>query len=206
MSRDLESKEPGVKEKIIKSARLLFSEKGYHGTSVQDIAGSAGVNKSMLFYYFTTKQNLYLSILTDMFESTGLRIRKEIESAEGCLERLRKAVGAYAYSFVEGRHTARMFLYSYLGLGPEFPVPLEEAFEQQRQPLVSVLEEGVKKGIFKKMDCKFMAQAIVGMLNILFKMPCQMQNELSDDEILKYVLDLIENGILGGRVTDEEVI
>lgn len=206
MSSDLKDKEPGVKEKIIESAKTLFSKNGYHGTSIQDIADSAGVNKSLLFYYFTSKKNLYQGIMMEMFESTGLRIRKEIESAEGCPERLRKAVGAYAYSFAEGRHIARMFLYSYLGLGPEFPVPLEEVFERQRQPLVCVLEEGVRKGIFRKMDCKFMAQAIVSVLHVLFKMPCQMQNKLSDDEILKQVLDLIENGILAGRVTDEKVI
>lgn len=40
----------------------LFSEKGFHSTSIRDIAIAAQVNSSMLSYYFHSKENLYVSL------------------------------------------------------------------------------------------------------------------------------------------------
>jgi len=206
MPPDVKDKDPGVKEKIIKSARVLFSEKGYHGTSVQDIARNAGVNKAMLFYYFNSKKNLYQSIMMDAMKSMKKRIQGEIASANGCMERLRKSVRAYVYSFAEGRQIARMFIYSFLGLGPSFPVPLDKLFYERQRPLLSILEEGVEKGIFREMDCRFMAQAIVGSILVFFEVADYEHEKYTEDKIIENILDLIENGLLAGRVSDEEVV
>lgn len=40
----------------------LFSKKGYHSTSIRDIAIEAKLNSSMVSYYFQSKENLYISL------------------------------------------------------------------------------------------------------------------------------------------------
>lgn len=47
-----------MKRKILKAAREVFSEKGYDGAGMSEIAKRAGVNKALLFYYFKSKDNL----------------------------------------------------------------------------------------------------------------------------------------------------
>lgn len=44
-----------------------FIENGYHGARMQRIADRAGVNKAMLFYYFTSKEEIYQSVLKTVF-------------------------------------------------------------------------------------------------------------------------------------------
>ncbi len=52
--------------KIISHAETLFAEKGYNGTSTQEVADSAGLPKSNVHYYFNTKQELYTAVLQDI--------------------------------------------------------------------------------------------------------------------------------------------
>ncbi len=54
-----------------------FAERGFHGTSVSDVAEAAGVTKPVLYQHFTSKRALYLEVLGDV----GLRLRQAIEKA-----------------------------------------------------------------------------------------------------------------------------
>jgi len=51
-----------TKDQILAVAIKLFAQKGYHSTSIRDIATAAAVNSSMVGYYFHSKENLYLTI------------------------------------------------------------------------------------------------------------------------------------------------
>ena len=53
-----------TEERIFKSATLIFEEKGMAGARMQDIADRAGINKSLLHYYFRTKEHLFEAVFT----------------------------------------------------------------------------------------------------------------------------------------------
>ncbi len=55
-----------TKNKILKTAIKLFSEKGFDGTSVSNIAEECGVNKPLIYYYFENKDGLLNHILDDI--------------------------------------------------------------------------------------------------------------------------------------------
>ena len=55
--------------KILAAAETEFSEKGLYGARVDDIARSAGVNKSMLYAYFGSKEALYKTVLEAVYPS-----------------------------------------------------------------------------------------------------------------------------------------
>ena len=52
---------------LITVATPLFAEKGFNGVSVREIAGFAGVNVSMISYYFGSKEGLYAAVLNEQF-------------------------------------------------------------------------------------------------------------------------------------------
>jgi len=54
---------------IISAAEALFSEKGFGGTSTQEIADKAGLPKANVHYYFKSKQNLYSVVLQDILDA-----------------------------------------------------------------------------------------------------------------------------------------
>lgn len=55
--------EVSPKTRIIESATKLFSLRGFDATSVDEIARDAGVNKAMIYYYFSSKEGLLNSII-----------------------------------------------------------------------------------------------------------------------------------------------
>ena len=58
----------GTKEKVVDAAVSLFNTKGYHGTSVREIAKKAGVNVALISYYFKGKQGLLEHLMSSFFE------------------------------------------------------------------------------------------------------------------------------------------
>ena len=61
---------------LLDTAELLFSRKGYEGTSVRDIAEEAGINTAMISYYFGSKEKLMEAI----FERRSLNIKDKVDS------------------------------------------------------------------------------------------------------------------------------
>ena len=53
-------------KKIVKSATMLFSTKGYRGTTIKDITAGAGLAVGTFYLYFKSKQELYASIMEDI--------------------------------------------------------------------------------------------------------------------------------------------
>lgn len=70
-----------TKNKILLIAEKLFAKKGYDGTSVQDIAEAAAVNKALIYYHFKNKQDIIDSLfrrtLDDMFSMAGRPVNRE---------------------------------------------------------------------------------------------------------------------------------
>jgi len=61
-----------TRQKIFRAAADVFEEKGYTGARMQEIADRAGINKALLHYYFSTKEQLFMAVfqvlIKKMFE------------------------------------------------------------------------------------------------------------------------------------------
>ena len=79
-----------TKERILDSALKVFSEHGFDGTTMREVAATADVNHAMIRYYFSAKEQLWRAAVTRLFE----RIDIEID---------------YTGEFIEGLHTAEGF-------------------------------------------------------------------------------------------------
>ena len=60
--------------RILDDAEILFSEKGFEGTTVRDIAENAGVNLAMISYYFGSKDKLLEALFRNRMEATQARL------------------------------------------------------------------------------------------------------------------------------------
>ena len=65
-----------AKGRIIKASIALFSEKGFDGTRVNEIAEAAEVNKALIYYYFKNKEDILDYLIENLFtEITGLSLK-----------------------------------------------------------------------------------------------------------------------------------
>jgi AcrR family transcriptional regulator len=76
-----------TKKKILEIAEMIFSEKGYDGTSIQDISTAAGVNKALIYYHFKNKQDiidsLFKQTVDEMFGMQGDAMERVEQTLHG---------------------------------------------------------------------------------------------------------------------------
>ena len=80
--------ETNAREKILRVATVLFSEKGYASSSVREIVELAGVTKPVLYYYFKNKEGLFRAILAWAAQLQEELLKAVMEIPGSMLERL----------------------------------------------------------------------------------------------------------------------
>ena len=83
----MENRDKKTKERILEEALKLFSQSGYMGTSMNDIAARLGVTKAALYKHYKSKQEILDSIIDKMNELDRERV-KQYEMPEGEMERV----------------------------------------------------------------------------------------------------------------------
>ena len=95
---------------ILGAALEVFASRGYHASSIDDIAGAAGVSKALIYEHFRSKEDLHLELLqqnaADLFE----RLATAVPAAEPGEDRLRAGLEAF-FTFVEERRGAWRMLF-----------------------------------------------------------------------------------------------
>src|SRR6266702_7715730 len=74
------------RKEIITAARDLFSRKGFHGTTMPDIAHAAGISTGLIYYIFPSKEDILLACCEDTANS-HLNIFERTQNIEDPLER-----------------------------------------------------------------------------------------------------------------------
>ncbi len=68
---------PARREQILDVSVQVFAHRGFHSTSMNDVADAAGVTKPVLYQHFDSKQDLYLALL----DEAGSRLRNAVRTA-----------------------------------------------------------------------------------------------------------------------------
>lgn len=67
---------------ILTTARQLFAERGFDGVRVDEVATQAGVQRSLLLYYFKSKEDLWRLVVQDAAEAFNAALHRNIQSYE----------------------------------------------------------------------------------------------------------------------------
>src|SRR3989442_6567348 len=86
---------PRRRRQLLTVALPVFAQRGYHSTSMNDIAEAAGVTKPVLYQHFRSKRELYLELLEDVGGRLRDTIAKATTSAPGPREQVVAGFRAY---------------------------------------------------------------------------------------------------------------
>lgn len=84
-----------TEEKILEAAKEVFIEKGNDGARMQEIADKAGINKSLLHYYYRTKEKLFESVFKFAFSQFAPKFLNTFNTGEDFFTQLRKFIDIY---------------------------------------------------------------------------------------------------------------
>ncbi len=87
--------EKNTEQVILNAARKVFIEKGKDGAKMQEIADTAGINKSLLHYYFRSKEKLFLLVIKDTLHNFFPNLERIFCSDRSLEEKIRNCVNSY---------------------------------------------------------------------------------------------------------------
>ena len=99
------------RDQILDVAVQVFAKRGYHGTSMNEVAEAAGVTKPVLYQHFDSKQDLYLALLDDVGNRMSTAITKATAGATNGKTQTELGFQAY-FRWVADDHDAFLLLFA----------------------------------------------------------------------------------------------
>lgn len=150
---------------IIQTAERLFSNKGYEGTSVRDIAEEAGVNLAMISYYFGSKEKLMEALFNYRANFFKLKV-EELLKDDGLspFEKIDALVDMYVGRAMEKQQFQKILLCEQvINKNPVIINLVNEIKKRNTEVISGLIKDGQKKGMFKKnVDVLFMMSTMIG--------------------------------------------
>ena len=136
---------------ILEVAETLFAEKGFDGTSIRDISKVAKINVAMISYYFGSKERLLQSLI--VYRTTDIKTQLEhlLEEDLEPIEKVNKLIEIYINRINNNKGIYRILHFELSSKKREQNL---QAFIEFRKGnlkyLESIIEEGQRKGFFRK--------------------------------------------------------
>ena len=183
-------------ELIVDVAQRLFAKYGFKKTTIDEIAHSAHIAKGSIYYYFSSKEDIFRTVLDKENRLWSQKVREVINRASTPQEKLR------AYLVTRMKYLSKLTNF-YSALREEYLEHYafienirKRYFREEIEIVKAILEEGVKKGIFKVEELGLMAFVIVAALKGL-EYPWTMEIPMPDiEKSIDFLLKMSFNGLL----------
>ena len=183
-------------ELIVDVAQRLFAKYGFKKTTIDEIAHSAHIAKGSIYYYFDSKEDIFRAVLDKENRLWSQKVREVINRASTPQEKLR------AYLVTRMKYLSKLTNF-YSALREEYLEHYafienirKKYFREEIEIVKAILEEGVKKGIFKVEELGLTAFVIVAALKGL-EYPWTMEIPMPDiEKSIDFLLKMSFNGLL----------
>jgi len=185
-----------AKERLLAAALELFTAKGYAATPVREIVAAAGMSKPALYYYFGSKEGIYLELMQNTYvifrEQTAL-----LTAYRGTArERIIHFCTGIFDSFLEHIGVARIIYSFFFGPPQNAPsFPHEKFFDEMLEIIRGIVGEGIASGELQRVDEWDATWALISGLNsVMEEQFCHTPPRIDRDGLVR-MLNLVFNGI-----------
>ncbi|MEO5877447.1 MAG: TetR/AcrR family transcriptional regulator [Streptosporangiaceae bacterium] len=138
-----------ISERLLREATRLFAEKGFDGTSVQEIVSAAGVTKGAMYHYFSSKDDLLFEIYHRVLTLQMARLESFAGGPGTLEERLRGAAGDVIDTSLLHLDELKVFFHSLHLLPADRRATVRAQRRQYHDLFCSLVEEGQRSGDFR---------------------------------------------------------
>lgn len=184
-----------TREGILEAAARIFSEKGFHATSMQDIAEAVDLQKASLYHHFQSKQEILVEILDRALDLINNRLESVQAQPLSADEKLRRAMVSYMQTIADNKNLAAVLLLEMRSIDPNLISHQASRREKFERLWSDLIVEGKRQGIFNNVDPSMTGRAILGVLNWTVTWYRQ-DGPRSANEIAELFADLLLDGLL----------
>ncbi len=153
---------------ILQAAERIFAEVGEAGARTETIAGAAGVNKAMLYYYFQSKDGLYRAVSDKHLKQFHHQAMEVLSSRGPAGAILLRYVGMH-FDFISARpYYPRLFTRMAMGGDKGFRRLIRRHLAPISKKLVALIERGRREGEFHALHSADAAISLIGLTVFYF--------------------------------------
>lgn len=189
-------------QKILKASAKIFAEKGFHRTSIRDIARETGMSLAGLYYYFSTKEELLSLIQEQCFLTLLQRWEKTSAAEKDVRARIRIFVENHLSFFFHNSYEMKVMAHEDESLTGEFHEKILLLKRRYVKILMDLLEELQAPEGGKGIDLRVATFSLFGMMNWLYTW-YHPKRDLSLPELIDQMLRIYFFGVLKGGAAEE---
>jgi AcrR family transcriptional regulator len=181
----------GRRHQILRTAKRIFSEKGFHNASVADIIDEAGIARGTFYLYFTNKRDIFDKLLTNLLEELDQRICP-VDLTEGKpepLEQMRDNIRRVLELAMKEPELIQILLHHTTGLDQRSAEAVRTFYDKVLQLIERSLELGMQMGLVRSCSARITASCILGTMK-------EVLNTLTSDDAIPPQLDVVVEEIL----------
>jgi AcrR family transcriptional regulator len=186
------------RRQLLDVAGEVFADRGFHATSMDDVATAAGVTKPVLYQHFRNKRALFLELLDDVGEQLLAQLAAAAEPGLGGRARVEAGFNRYFRFARENPASFRLIFGASVRNDPEFAERSERVLEEAALVVVTLIDLPVEP------DHKLvLAHAIVGIAEATSRRSIAVDdhNEHPDcEQLARWLAELAWFGLRGIRV------
>jgi TetR/AcrR family transcriptional regulator, cholesterol catabolism regulator len=153
------------RERILQEAVSLFYERGFTGTTLDDIAHELGVTKPFIYAHFKSKTDLLAAICLPMMELALSAASQAVQGEGTVTERLRRLIVDFTGAVLQHQASIAIYFRDERSLPLEMRAEIDVMRKQFDRILAQLLQEGVAAGEFEIRDVELAALAMGGMIS-----------------------------------------
>jgi AcrR family transcriptional regulator len=181
-------------EAVLRSAANIFFAKGFHATSIEEVARDVGMLKGSLYYYIKSKDDLLFQLLLAGIEDGDAYIARHIDPRGDPVEQLERAIRAQIDYIIQNKVPFGLFLHEFDSLSGKRQHKLTAVMSRYNNRFVELVQKGQQQGKLMKGEPGILVNGMLGMCNWLYRW--YDIDHISDTEQIKQVfLDIIFKGI-----------
>ncbi len=185
--------------KIIEAASLLFSRKNYHEVMVEDVAKLASLAKGTVYNYFTSKEELYFSIMRQRMEKLIASLKNKIADEKTSIDSLHSFI-VHTYMFMM-KYQTFFLMYQKESLKGENEICSElcDMENDLKGMLRTIIKNGKNENLFREIDEDFAVDLILG--SIYGSVSRGIDKKYSEEEMVKdreRVYEFVVTGLFSG--------
>lgn len=184
----------GRKDEVLAAAIALFSRKGYHGTTVRDIADESGMLSGSLYAHYPSKEEMLFDIVQRAAEQFITGIAPIVGSDHPASAKLRAAMRSHLRVMAQSRDAAAIYLHEWKALTGARRTTIAEKRNAYEEGLANIIREGVATGEFRAVDAKFARLLVLSALNWLYQW-YDPAGPLGPDAVADKFADLLLHGL-----------
>jgi AcrR family transcriptional regulator len=184
-----------TRQEILAAAAQIFSQKGFHATSMQDIAEAVNLQKASLYHHVSSKQEILVDVLDQALDLFIANMQAVMLCPLAPDEMLRQAMHTYMTTILQQRDLASVLLLEHRSLEPELHtrhIPRRDRFESLWRDLI---QRGLDGGCYRDVDPAMTARALLGVMNWVITW-YSLEGSLTPEQISCQYAGLFLNGLL----------